>query len=250
VLQRIDLHDEIVVEPAGDLAVEGYADDSIVRSALLALAAAASVAPRWRVRIEKAIPVAAGLGGGSSDAATALQLANSSLESPLGPDELHRVAARIGADVPYFLRDGTQLATGDGTDLAPVELAFDYAVVVVVPSEAAKESTGAVYAAFDERGGDNGFADRANGLIQVLASATSPRDLAKLPMNDLASSPLARELTKAGAFRADVSGAGPAVYGLFSSEASAVSAAALLAHAGQTYVTRPVRAADLPRVAR
>ena len=78
VLQRIDLHDEIEVEPADALVVDGFADDTIVREALLALADVAGVAPRWRVRIEKRIPVAAGLGGGSSDAATALQLANAS----------------------------------------------------------------------------------------------------------------------------------------------------------------------------
>ena len=250
VLQRIDLHDEIEVEPADALVVDGFAEDTIVREALLALADAAGAAPRWRVRIAKRIPVAAGLGGGSSDAATALQLANAALDEPRSPDELHRIAARIGADVPFFLRVGAQLATGDGTELTPVELPSDYWVVLVMPDGDAKESTGKVYAAFDERGGADGFEERADSLRLALAATRTPRELARLPANDLASSSLSRELLKAGAFRADVSGAGPTVYGLFESEADADSAAALLQRAGRTLVTRPLDADDLPRLAR
>ena len=250
VLQRIDLHDEIEVEPADVLVVDGFADDTIVREVLLALADVAGVVPRWRVRIEKRIPVAAGLGGGSSDAATALQLANATLHAPRSPDELHRIAARIGADVPFLLHVGAQLATGDGTELTPVELPSDYWVVLVLPDGDAKESTGKVYAAFDERGGAAGFEERADSLRLALAATRTPRELARLPANDLASSSLSRELIKAGAFRADVSGAGPTVYGLFESEADADSAAALLQRAGRTLVTRPLDADDLPRLAR
>ena len=250
VLQRIDLHDEIEVEPADALVVDGFAEDTIVRDALVALADAAGIDPRWRARIAKQIPVAAGLGGGSSDAATALQLANAALDEPRSSDELHRIAARIGADVPFFLRVGAQLATGDGTELTPVELPSDYWVVLVMPDGDAKESTGEVYAAFDERDGAVGFEERADSLRLALAATRTPRDLARLPANDLASSSLSRELLKAGAFRADVSGAGPTVYGLFESEADADSAAESLQRAGRTLVTRPLGADDLPRVAR
>ena len=190
VLQRIDLHDEIEVEPADTLIVDGFAEDTIVREALLALADVAGIAPRWRVRIEKRIPVAAGLGGGSSDAATALQLANASLDAPRSSDQLHRIAAGIGADVPFFLHGGAQLATGDGTELTPVELPSDYWVVLVMPDGDAKESTGKVYAAFDERAGADGFEQRADSLRLALASTRTPRDLARLPANDLASSSL------------------------------------------------------------
>src|SRR5215472_12000309 len=86
VLQRIDLVDRIELDEAADLRVEGFADDTLVQDALRELAQSAGVEPRWRVRIEKRIPVAAGLGGGSSDAATALRLANETLSEPL-PDE-------------------------------------------------------------------------------------------------------------------------------------------------------------------
>ena len=252
VLQRIDLHDEIEmgIEPEGTLVVGGFAEDTIVREALLALADVAGVAPCWRVRIDKRIPVAAGLGGGSSDAATALQLANAALDRPRSLDDLHRLAARIGADVPFFLRPGAQLATGDGTQLTPIALPSADWVVLVLPAGEWKRSTGAVYAAFDERGGTGGFEERADALRLVLEAARTPRDLARLPANDLASSRLARELLDAGAFHADVSGAGPAVYGLFETADGADSAAAVLRGTGRTLVARPLDADDLPRVAR
>src|SRR5581483_6137280 len=76
VLQRLALCDWIDVEPAGELAVEGFPEDTLVAGALRRLAEAAGVEPCWRARIEKHLPVAAGIGGGSSDAATALRLAN------------------------------------------------------------------------------------------------------------------------------------------------------------------------------
>ena len=88
VLQRIDLADRVAIDPAARLSVTGFADDTIVRDALLALAAAAGVEPRWAATITKRIPVAAGLGGGSSDAATALRLANETLAAPLDADDL------------------------------------------------------------------------------------------------------------------------------------------------------------------
>jgi 4-diphosphocytidyl-2-C-methyl-D-erythritol kinase len=245
VLQRIDLHDTISVDPADGLVVEGFVEDTIVRAALEALASVSGREPRWRVRIEKRIPVAAGLGGGSSDAATALLLANASLEQPLDHEELHGVASRVGADVPFFLQPGPQLGRGDGTQLEALVLPTGYSVVLVVPTDREKASTGAVYAEFEARRGAHGFGDRAAALAAALASVRTARDLATLPRNDLASSPLATELENAGAVRADVSGAGPTVYGLFEDHDAAVQAAASLSSAGQTLVTRPVEAGDL-----
>jgi 4-diphosphocytidyl-2-C-methyl-D-erythritol kinase len=232
VYQRVDLGDRITVEPAEETVVEGFAGDTIVRAALDALGAPHG----WRVRIEKEIPVAAGLGGGSSDAATALRLANAQLDEPRALDEL---AARIGADVPFFLHDGPQLGTGDGTTLEPLQLPQDFVVLLLLPTNARKPSTADVYAAFDERGGDAGFAGRAAALRAALANVRRPRDLAALPRNDLASSPLADELLAHGAFRADVSGAGPTVYGLFHRRADAERARRALRARGRFWSTIP-----------
>jgi 4-diphosphocytidyl-2-C-methyl-D-erythritol kinase len=239
VLQRVDLADRVELRSAVAPAVRGFPEDTLVLGALRALAEAAGVEPGWEARITKRVPVAAGLGGGSSDAATALRLANETLPEPLPADELAAIAARLGADVPFFLAQGPQLAQGDGTELSPLELPQDYYVVLVLPQGAEKASTAAVYAAFDERDGAKGFRNRRAALRRALAGVERPRDLAALPANDLASSPVADELRRLGAFRADVSGAGPAVFGLFMRRAEAVAARKALARLGRTWLTVP-----------
>jgi 4-diphosphocytidyl-2-C-methyl-D-erythritol kinase len=239
VLQRIDLVDRIELEEADELRVEGFAGDTLVATALRELARVAGVDPRWRVRIEKRIPVAAGLGGGSSDAATALRLANATLSEPLPDEDLRRLGARIGADVPFFLTDGPQLGSGDGSELALLELPQDFWVVVLVPNGVAKASTAEVYAAFDRRHDVAGFAERRQALLDALARVERPRDLAALPPNDLASSPLADEIRATGAFRADVSGAGPALYGLFHHRRDADAARRSLRRLGRSWIAAP-----------
>ena len=240
VLQRIDLADRVAIAPAPRLVVEGFSADTIVRDALVALAGAAGIAPGWRATITKRIPVAAGLGGGSSDAATALRLANETLPSPFAAAELHTLAAAIGTDVPFFLADGPQLGVGYGTHLTPLDLPQDYWIVLALPLGATKESTAAVYGSFDDRGGADGWEQRSAALQAALAAVKRPRDLAALPPNDLASSPLAAELRRLGAFRADVSGAGPAVYGLFHHRRHAAAARQALRSAARTWLTVPV----------
>jgi 4-diphosphocytidyl-2-C-methyl-D-erythritol kinase len=239
VLQRIDLVDRIELTEAPALSIEGFEEDTLVRAALLELASSAGIDPSWRVRIEKKIPVAAGLGGGSSDAATALRLANETLADPLPAEELHTVAARIGADVPFFLADGPQLGSGDGSELKPLDLPQDFWVVILLPHDVAKTSTADVYAAFDARHDVAGFAERRQALLDAVAEVKRPRDLAALPPNDLASSPLAEQIRAAGAFRADVSGAGPAVYGLFHHRRDADAARRSLGRLGRTWLTAP-----------
>jgi 4-diphosphocytidyl-2-C-methyl-D-erythritol kinase len=232
VLQRIGLADTVVLEPAAGLEVEGFEGDTLVTAALGLLAEAAGTKPGWHVRIEKEIPVAAGLGGGSSDAAAALVLANRTLARPLPPDRLHELAAALGADVPFFLTAGPQLGEGDGSRLTPLQLPQSHTVLIVLPDGAAKPSTAAVYAEFDERDGAQGYTERRTRLLEALAAG----NLAALPPNDLASSPLADELRALGARRADVSGAGPAVYALFDDHAAATAAAERLQGRGRTWI--------------
>jgi len=246
VLQAIDLCDDVALEPADVLVVEGFAEDTIVRAALIRLAEAAGVAPGWRVRIEKRIPVAAGLGGGSSDAAASLELANSLLAAPLPDADLRRLAAQVGADVPFFLCAGPQLGTGDGSQLTPLELPTNYVTVLVLPKDAWKESTASIYGQFDERDGADGFGTRRAQLLDALGHVEEARDLGKLPRNDLASSPLAHELEELGAFRADVTGAGPTAYGLFHDAKNAEDAASTLARRGRCWIVRPVQQPRAP----
>jgi 4-diphosphocytidyl-2-C-methyl-D-erythritol kinase len=239
VYQRVGMSDRIDVTPSAELRVDGFPGDSLVRGALEALAQRADVAPRWHARIDKKLPVAAGLGGGSSDAATALRLANDMLSEPLPPETLHEVAAQLGADVPFFLETGPQLGTGDGTTLAPLDLPQDFWVLLVLPRRVVKPSTASVYAAFDERDGARGWEERRDALLEGLARVSRPRDLAALPLNDLAQSSLTDELLALGAFRADVSGAGPTVYGLFHHKRVAEAAKRALKRPDGVWITPP-----------
>jgi 4-diphosphocytidyl-2-C-methyl-D-erythritol kinase len=239
VLQRVDLRDRLLLEPGEALAVTGFDGDTLVREALVRIAAAVDVEPAWHVELEKRIPLAAGLGGGSSDAAAALRLANETLPAPLDQAQLHAVAADVGADVPFFLREGPQLATGTGTELHSLDLPLDYWIALVLPDDAVKSSTAAVYRRFDERSGERGFAGRRSALLAALASVRSARDLAQLPGNDLVPSPLVERLLQRGAFRAGVTGAGPTVYGLFLDRARAASALEELESVGRTWLVSP-----------
>jgi len=231
VLQRVDLSDRIELEPADENRVSGFDGDTLVARALDL--ASEETGEHWRARIEKRIPVAAGLGGGSSDAATALALAGG---KRLTRERLHELAAQLGSDAPFFLADGPQLATGAGTDLEALELPQDYWIVLVLPHGVRKPSTAAVYESFAAA---DGFEQRRTALTDALAAVRRPSDLAALPPNDLARSPAADKLRDAGAFRADVSGAGPTVYGLFVRERDARDAADRMRSVGQVWLTAP-----------
>jgi 4-diphosphocytidyl-2-C-methyl-D-erythritol kinase len=239
VVDKLDLADTIAVTRADTLTVHGFESDSLVRAAIAAVADRAGFEPGIAATIEKRLPVAAGLGGGSSDAATALRLANSLLGSPLTGAQLHKLAAALGADVPLFLRAGPVLCTGDGTTITPQRLPRDYHVVLWLPQGREKASTASVYRRFDERRGEIGFDERRRALDAVLANVRTAADLAELPPNDLAQAEESDDLLALGAFRADVSGAGPTLYGLFADADDAERAGAELGRRGRAWVTAP-----------
>ena len=175
-----------------------------------ALAAAAGVEPRWRARIEKRIPVAAGLGGGSSDAATALRLANElARTSRSPPSRLHDARARpLGADVPFFLEPGPQLGTGDGSTLEPLDLPQDYAVLLAAAARRGqgldrRRST----RRFDGDGRASTSGARACSRSPPRGRDGRPRRAARRTTSPPRRSP--PSCATLGAFRADVSGAGP-----------------------------------------
>jgi 4-diphosphocytidyl-2-C-methyl-D-erythritol kinase len=243
-MQRIDLVDRLTLSSAPALEVVGFDSDTIVRQALTALARAAGSRPAWRVRLEKRIPVAAGLGGGSADAAAAITLANEELGRPLDRDALLDVAASVGSDVPFFLEPGPKLVEGAGERLTPLDLPQEYWILVILEPEAAKQSTANVYARFDALDGDAGFDERRARIRETVGRCERPRDLASLPPNDLGRaagvSSLPAALVGAGAFRADLSGAGPSIYALFADEPEARAAAAELPDGSRSWIVRPV----------
>ena len=89
------------------------------------------------------------------------------------------------------------------------------------------------------RSGEQGYEERRANVLDAVAGVRRPRDLAALPPNDLTSSPLADELRALGAFRADVTGAGPAVYGLFLHGDQTHAAQKRISPKGRTWLTAP-----------
>ena len=152
-----DIGDRLTAEPAARLALEvagpmaGHAppgDDNLVLRAARALAQRAGLAePSLRLVLHKALPAAAGLGGGSSDAAAALRLVRQALGLSLEDEALEEVAAGLGSDIPACVAGRPQIAEGRGEHLRPApRLCPRRAVLVRPPVDSA---TGPVYSAFD-----------------------------------------------------------------------------------------------------
>ncbi len=181
------------------------------------------------VRIVKRIPVAAGLGGGSADAAAVLRMLNRMTGSPLDSAELRDLAARLGADVPSQIEPGHALVQGVGERVEQVEL--PPLTAVLVPSDTGLR-TSDVYAELDRLGGWRERLDPEP--LRRLASA-DPAHLAAAVENDLEPPALSlrpeledtlARLRDAGALGAAVSGSGPTCFGLFETRAAAEAAAA------------------------
>lgn len=143
VFHALDLHDTLWLEDAAELGLDLVAaggglpvpvgEDNLVLRAARAFHAAAGVLPTGLFRLEKRVPAGGGLGGGSSNAAAALLLLEQRHGRPLGPQTLARIATELGADVPFFLRGGTQRGTGIGEVLTEVEGTPPLWFVLMVP---------------------------------------------------------------------------------------------------------------------
>jgi 4-diphosphocytidyl-2-C-methyl-D-erythritol kinase len=235
----LELADAVAVEPAAadEVVCPGVTGPNLATAALAAFRAAAPGAgvPPLKVTIDKRIPVAAGLGGGSADAAAVLRAANEIAGSPLTPEELRALGLTLGADVPSQIEPRHALVTGAGEGVEPVPLPDMALVLVPTPEEGL--ATGAVYAEADRI-----LSTRANLEPDKLrALATAPlAALAHNMENDLEAAALslrpelARTLAKleeAGALAARISGSGPTAFGVFATPAEADTAAALFSEA-------------------
>jgi 4-diphosphocytidyl-2-C-methyl-D-erythritol kinase len=134
--------DHLTIEPAHDdqLAIIGEfasglesADDNLVMTALRGFRAAGGVIGGLSITLEKNIPVGAGLGGGSADAAALLHAVNRLSKAPLGKDALCHLATSLGADVPVCLAGGCQRIAGIGETMTPIDLNFAGAILLVNP---------------------------------------------------------------------------------------------------------------------
>ena len=194
--------------------------------------------------LEKRIPSQAGLGGGSSDAASAL-LALRKLYAPaLSDTELETMAAALGSDVPFFIRGGTQLATGRGEVLSPLPSLTDGWFVIVKPTESF--STPAMYRRLDEPGSvlvrNSRYMQDAVAANNVHAVAAELHNsFERVVPKDSSLRTIKDALRAQGALASLLSGSGSAVFGLFDTETAARAAVEALRPAWpEIFLARPV----------
>ncbi|MBR6529836.1 MAG: 4-(cytidine 5'-diphospho)-2-C-methyl-D-erythritol kinase [Clostridia bacterium] len=184
------------------------------------------------IRVRKAIPVGAGLGGGSADAACTLR-ALCALYRPLDRETLHALALSLGADVAFCLsEDTTCLCEGVGEVLTPIVRGGSAPIYLVLVKNDRKLSTASVYGAFDSMparpipSDEKVLAALQSGDAKLLSEnlfnmLEQPVFAQKPALSDLLA-----EFAALGALGARMSGAGPTVYGVFDSQESALKAAA------------------------
>ncbi len=253
-MEKLALADLLHLELAGDgirlecpdSPLPTGADNLVFRAARAFLA---EVGARQGIRmvLEKRIPIAAGLGGGSSDAAAVLRGCNALFGNPLGLEALLRLARPLGADVPFFVHDcAAARATGIGDLVEPGAGAISGWVVLVNPGFSV--STKWAYENFTLTTGGNTYILGR----EFLHGAAPSSEAATLPLhNDLESVTVGRypelarikeELLAAGAYGALMSGSGPTVFGLFAEEGKARESAAQFAtrFGRNVFLTRPL----------
>ena len=231
----LELADEVRVAPADrdEVLCSGVEGDNLAAAAVTAFRAAAPAAglPPLRIEIDKRIPVAAGLGGGSADAAAVLRAANAIAGAPLSPDDLRRVGAGLGSDVPSQVEPGHALVTGVGQAVERVDLAAMTLVLVPQPEGL---STAAVYRELDRLGRHAADLDPAplrelarRPVAELAAGLANELQPAALALRPELTAPI-EALLAAGALAAQVTGSGPTTFGVFAERAAAERAAAAL----------------------
>ena len=260
VFHAVSLFDEVTVRIADvmSLDISGEGADSLpVDERNLAWQAAELMAdhlgraPEVAITIEKSIPVAGGMAGGSADAAAVLVAMNTLWEQGVPRRDLHALAAELGSDVPFALHGGTALGTGRGEDLATVLSRNTFHWVLAFGARGL--STPKVFAEIDRLrvAGNPPRLGDAEPVLAALA-AGDPEQLAPLLGNELQAAAVSldpdlrrtlRAGVEAGALAGIVSGSGPTCAFLCASAAAAAQVGAELAGAG---VCRTVRVAGGP----
>jgi 4-diphosphocytidyl-2-C-methyl-D-erythritol kinase len=245
--QTIDLHDEVVLRPRPrgvvvrcdhpQVPTDGT---NLAARAAEALRAHGRVAAGVEIEIRKRIPVGGGLGGGSTDAATVLLGLDRLWKLGLGPDGLHRLARRLGADVPYFLLGGTALGLSRGDEVYPLRRQLRAHLVLVDPG--IHVSTARVFARVDA-----GLTPRlnSNSIFCFVSRELEGPGAFRFLVNDLEEAaleeaPVLREqarsiravLLEEGACLAALSGSGASYFGLFEGASRAARAREALVAGG------------------
>jgi 4-diphosphocytidyl-2-C-methyl-D-erythritol kinase len=221
--EPLELADELKVTEAerDEVVVEGIEGPDITAKALAALRDHGWSGPPLRIEVTKRVPVAAGLGGGSADAAAVLRLARGEVEG------LRSIAAAIGADVPSQLQPRPCLVAGAGEVIEPASPPADHGVVLIPQAQGL--STAEVYAEADRLGtprGDNELEAIRRRLRDAVDEGGSPLSYRENLVNDLQPAAISLRpeieealgaLVEAGAPHAMVTGSGPTAVGLYPS---------------------------------
>ena len=229
VLQTIDLRDTLELERAPELTLDAPSeglpppDENLVTRAARLLQERARCRDGARMRLTKAVPVGAGLGGGSSDAAAALRGLNALWNLGLSQEALANLAAELGSDVPFFLSGGTALAEGRGERITSLPDILRTALVIVVPPLAIPDKTRRMYSLLTAEDYSDGSASER--LVEALRQGESIREehlhnafdrVAFRVFPELES--CRRALLEAGAAAVHVAGSGPALFVLVRDE--------------------------------
>lgn len=261
VMQSISLSDDIAItarDGQGSVSVKTNRSFLPVNEKNLAFSAAKLFLDSLNIKdtdvhidLKKNVPVCAGMGGGSSDAAAVLRGMNALFGKPLGASELMELAAKCGSDVPFCVTGGTMLASGRGTDFKPLTAIPDCAFVVVKPSFSVR--TPDLFRAIDDvklrvRPDTEGLvAAIADGDLMGISRRVFDVFESVLPQPRRETVERAKaDLIDAGAFGASMTGTGSAVFGVFSDYDAASSAKnALRATWKEIYAARPVSRIDV-----
>lgn len=246
--ESVSLHDTVTMIDRPELEADRVVCAGVdgVNLAEKALSAAREVGvftgPPVQVTIDKRIPVAAGMGGGSADAAATLRLVAAREEFDL--TELADLAFGLGADVPSQLTPGAALVGGAGETVEHVGFVFDEPLAFVIVAQPQGLSTADVFRAADQQAlARADLTANAEALRVAIENAGDPGDVARLVENDLATAirslrpelaSLPQALLDTGALAAEFTGSGPTSFGVYPNRASAEQAAAELGAEGLT----------------
>ena len=254
IMQTISLADVLDIEYDNELRVacdypDLAGDRNLVWRAAVELAKAGNVDPRARINIKKHIPIGMGLGGGSSDAATALLGLNVLWNLKFSRERLAEIAANLGSDVSFFLWGGTALAQGKGEQISILPSIPTLAVTLVFPDLVIANKTGAMYSKLTRGQFSDGGVTRQ--MMQILTSGhfikESVGGLVFNAFSEVASqsypelTDMCRKVIEHGGPVMHLCGAGPAFFALPSSEEEHQRVAELLQpHSAGVYLVTTV----------
>jgi len=228
IMHTISLHDLITIRRGSeDIDFSTDSDEIPVDRNNFVIQAAegffeeSGIPPAVKIHLEKRIPVAAGLGGGSSNAAVTLLGLNSLFGSPLSLAKLHRIASSIGSDAPFFLYGGAGICRGRGEQVKPLESTLSFSGIVVTPP--IKVSTASIYKKLKNTLTNK---NRSSTILTYLKK-NNYAGIAELCYNGLEQTvlnsvegleKLKESLVKCGSSKVIVSGSGPSLFGFLPAE--------------------------------